>query len=146
MYPCSQVGWLRGTRDPFPPFLGMRAAHPIALDFFWRWDMVLLIDRDILHSFCVALDVEWEVVNVGSSIFFSRSGELDFVHCSWDPSQHGEVRLEMGEIARGGYLVLTEAALVKRHEQLDRVKGKKREVMIDEIAALVAMRRLLRRN
>jgi len=106
--------------------------------------MVLLIDRDILHSFCAALDVEWEPVNMGSSIFFSRSGELDFVHCSWDPSQHGEIRLEIEEVARSGYLALTEAALVARHEELDRVKGKKREVMIDEIAALVAVRRLLR--
>lgn len=106
--------------------------------------MVLLIDRDILHSFCAALDVEWEPVNVGSSIFFSRSGEMDFVQCSWDPSQHGEVRLEMGEVARGGYLAFTEAALVERHEKLDRMRGKKREVMIDEVAALVAMRRLLR--
>lgn len=108
--------------------------------------MVLLIDRDILHSFCAALDVEWEVVDLGSSIFFSRSGELDFVHCSWDPTQHGEICLEIGEVARGGYLALTEAALVERHEQLDRVKGKKREVMIDQVAALVAMRRLLRGN
>lgn len=106
--------------------------------------MILLIDRDILSSFCGALDVEWEMTERGSGILFSVSPAVDYVHCTWDADNHSGVRMEVDVDARESFLSLTNAALVSRHEALDRMKGKKREVMIDEITALVALRRLLR--
>jgi len=106
--------------------------------------MVLLIDRDILGSFCAALNVDWEIVDPGASLFFTRSGP-DFVYCTWDPTSGGAVRVELGVEARIHLLdVIKEQLEHRRQKLMNGVIAKKRRELIDETVALIAMRRLLK--
>jgi len=105
--------------------------------------MLLLIDRDILGSFCSALDVETSN-GADFSLFFTQSGADDYAICAPEPS--GDIRVELDEAARAHYLELAEEALTRRTALLASAKGRKRRKLIDEVAALVVMRRLLRRD
>lgn len=105
--------------------------------------MILLIDRDILGSFCAALEVEWEIVDPGASLFFTRSGP-DFVYCTWDPTSGGAVRVELGVQTVLHYQELIEEQLKHRRQRLDGVRATERRELIDEVVALIAMRRMLK--
>jgi hypothetical protein len=106
--------------------------------------MVILIDRDILSSFCSALGVEWEIISDAAALFFTPDGPPDFVYCSWDPGTGGAVRLEMPAFAKAAYILRITDALGSRRQQGNGVNGKEREVWKDEVTALIAMLWLLR--
>jgi hypothetical protein len=105
--------------------------------------MELLIDYDILMSFCEALDVEWTAVGEDSALFHTLDGEEDFVHCHqlFRPSP---VRVEVSEEARTAYLKKIDPALkIRRRQLMDGVGPEDREEIIDETTALLVMRWLL---
>jgi hypothetical protein len=106
--------------------------------------MVILIDRDILSSFCSALGVSWEIISDAAALFFTAdSPRDDYVYCAWDPATGGAVRLEMSPTARTGYIARITDALVSRRQRSG-VKGREKEVWKDEVTALIAMLWLLR--
>jgi len=106
--------------------------------------MVLLIDRDILSSFCSALGVSWEIISDAAALFFTADSPADdYVYCSWDSATGGAVRLEMSPTARTDYITRITDELRSRRQD-GGVKPKEREVWKDEVTALIAMLWLLR--
>lgn len=106
--------------------------------------MILLVDRDILASFCSALGMNWTIIHDAAALFHTPDGP-DFCYCSWSPGSGGDIRVELGEAARLHYLTLIPGALERRRQKLEKgVRGKRREVLRDEVTALIAIRSRLR--
>lgn len=105
--------------------------------------MVILIDRDILSSFCSALDVEWEIISDAAALFYTACGPADYVYCTWDQATGGAVRLELTAEARQSYLGKIPDALSSRRQKLVNGVKRRREVLRDEVTALITVRWLL---